>query len=203
MIKFLKKLFVIVVAILLFYFGALMADKEALRTQIVRLHIVADSDSEEDQMIKLAVRDAIMDHLQVKMAGINDISLAQEAIQNELGVLGDIANVTLASNGCVDTVTVAFATEEFGKREYDTFSLPAGVYKSLRIQIGSGEGKNWWCVVFPSFCVPSSSEQFQTTAVSSGFDQVMVNTLSNDSGYEVRFFLLDCIGRIENFFNIS
>lgn len=190
-------------AILLFCIGVLLADKHALRTQIVRLHVVAHSDRTKDQEDKLAVRDAVMQYLQDNFKDVNDINAARQMISKELPTLEYIANQTLETVGSNNSAVVTLACEEFGKREYDTFSLPSGIYESLRIQIGSGEGKNWWCVVFPSFCVPNTDESFRSTAVSSGFNQGLVETLSNDNEYELRFLLLDCLGRIENFLNIS
>ena len=105
--------------------------------------------------------------------------------------------------GSGETAKITFLKEEFDTREYDTFSLPAGVYESLRITIGEGAGKNWWCVVFPSLCVPATTEGFADTAAGSGFDNSLTGALGNNGGYKVRFFLLDCLGRIENFFHRS
>ncbi len=188
---------------LLFCVGILLADKQTLRTQIVRMHVVANSDSTKDQNDKLAVRDAVMQYLQENLKDIKDIYAARQILSKELGTLESIANQTLSVVGSKYSARVTLTQEEFEKREYDTFSLPAGVYESLRIQIGNGEGKNWWCVVFPSFCVPATGDCFQSTAVSSGFDQALVDTLANDEVYVLRFFLLDCLGKIENFLNIS
>jgi len=70
----------------------------------------------------------------------------------------------------------------------------------LRISIGRGEGKNWWCVVFPSLCLPSKGEDFQDTAAGAGFPDSLSGALSKDAGYEVRFFLLDCLGWMQNLF---
>jgi stage II sporulation protein R len=88
--------------------------------------------------------------------------------------------------------------EEFSKRVYDTFSLPAGLYESLRIIIGEGEGKNWWCVVFPELCLPATSEGFEETASCAGFPDALTAALEGEEGYEIRFFLLDVLGRLEN-----
>jgi len=85
-------------------------------------------------------------------------------------------------------------------RNYDTFRLPAGVYESLRIVIGEGEGKNWWCVVFPELCLPATAEGFESVAVGSGFSEALSGALTGETQYEIRFFLLDCFGRLENFF---
>ena len=99
----------------------------------------------------------------------------------------------------VDAGAVAtFCREEFGKRVYDTFTLPAGVYDTLRITIGEGEGHNWWCVVFPSLCLPATSEGFAEAASCAGFPEELTAALEGEEGYEIRFYFLDLIGRIEN-----
>lgn len=97
---------------------------------------------------------------------------------------------------------MSLALEEFPTRVYDTFQLPAGLYEALRITIGEGEGHNWWCVVFPTLCVPASSEGFQETAEAAGFSDRLAGTLTRDSGgYEVRFRLLDWLGQVKNWFH--
>ena len=187
----------------LVWFGSVIADRQSLDEDIVRLHVVANSDSEEDQALKLQVRDAVVTELQAVMEQIPNAEEAKLWIQDNLGELERFVNQFLADVGSVDTAKITFLQEEFDTREYDTFSLPAGVYESLRITIGEGEGKNWWCVVFPTLCAPATTEGFADTAVGSGFPDSLTGALENDGGYEVRFFFLDCLGRIENFFHRS
>ena len=98
-------------------------------------------------------------------------------------------------------MTVSLTEEAFTTREYDTFSLPAGVYKALRIVIGEGEGKNWWCVVFPRLCVGTEAD-FVETASMAGLSDDLTGALEGE--YEIRFWLLDKIGEIKNrFFDSS
>ncbi len=89
------------------------------------------------------------------------------------------------------------AREAFPAREYDTFALPAGCYDALRITVGEGQGQNWWCVVFPRLCLPTVSEDFEVEAVGAGFSDTLTGALTGE--YEVRFFLLELLGRLENF----
>ena len=103
----------------------------------------------------------------------------------------------LAQAGFPDTATVSLCLEEFATRVYDTFTLPAGLYESLRIVIGEGEGQNWWCVMFPSFCLPATSEGFEEVACGAGFSDTLTQTLEGE--YEIRFFFLDALGAVENF----
>lgn len=181
--------------------GMVVADKQLLRENLIRLHVVANSDSQEDQAIKLEVRDAIIAALQEGMDTSMDADEAKEYLSAHLTDLEMVANAALARAGSTNTATVTLGMEEFPVREYDTFSLPSGVYESLRVTIGEGEGHNWWCVVFPSLCVPATSADFTDAAVAAGFPEDLANTLAGD--YEVRFFLLDYLGRLENFLGNS
>lgn len=181
----------------LVWFGTVLADRQLLSEDIIRLHVVANSDSEEDQQLKLQVRDAIIEELQSVMENLPSAEEAKTYIEKHMENLQKLANKVLASAGSEDTAQVTLMKEEFGTRDYDTFSLPAGVYESLRITIGEGEGKNWWCVVFPSLC----TDVFADTAASAGFEDSLTGALEKDSGYEVRFFFLDCLGKIQNFFH--
>ena len=178
--------------------GTLIADRQRLREELIRLHVVANSDSEEDQSLKLRVRDAVVESLQQGMADVTDTEQAKAYLQENLPKIENLANQVLAEYGCSDTVQVSLDLEEFGTRVYDTFTLPAGIYESLRIIIGEGEGKNWWCVVFPSLCIPATSEGFEDTAAGAGFPESLTGALEGEEGYEVRFFLLDVLGSLEN-----
>ena len=176
----------------------LLRDKEQLRQSIVRLHVVADSDSEKDQAVKLEVKDAIVAYLHEKLEGLTDIEQVKAYLSKHLQALQEVAEQTLERLGVKDRVSVSFEEEAFPVRYYDTFKLPSGVYQSLRIKIGAAEGKNWWCVVFPTLCVPHSGEEFENVAAGSGFSDTLSRTLSNEEGCEVRFFLLDLLGWLEN-----
>lgn len=175
-------------------------DKKMLSENIIRLHVVAQSDSAEDQAVKLQVRDAIVTALQQEMDSLNSKQEAKTYIAGKLEELTAIANSVLEESGCTARAVVTLTKESFNKRDYDTFSLPGGVYESLRVTIGAGEGKNWWCVVFPSLCLPATSDEFEDAAAGSGFDDTLTDTLQQKSGYKFRFFFLDCLGWLENLF---
>ncbi len=185
----------------LIWIGTVVADRRSLHENLIRLHVVAASDSEEDQSIKLQVRDAVLRELQSEMMSQTDAAAAKEYLKSRLGDIQEIADTTLKAAGVEDTAVVTLAEEAFPTRNYDTFTLPAGVYESLRITIGNGEGRNWWCVVFPSFCIPATSQGFADTAVGVGFPDSLAGALRNDGGYEIRFFFLDCLGWLENLFH--
>lgn len=197
--KLLKFACILLALYVVFWCGTLYADRKALNENLIRLHVVANSDSEEDQTLKLKVRDAVVDRLQETMQNLPDVEDAKAYLEEHLPELEAFVNQLIRELGFVDTAKVSLNREAFDIREYDTFSLPSGQYESLRITIGEGEGKNWWCVVFPTLCLPATSEDFEDTAVGAGFSKGLTESLQSDS-FHIRFFLLDCLGQIENFF---
>ena len=197
--KLVKRVLICFFLVCLVYAGALAADREKLKNELVRLHVVAASDSEADQAVKLRVRDAVLESLEEALGNMTDPEEARVYIEANLPKIEAAANAVLEAAGCGDTATACLRAEEFTAQIYDTFSLPAGIYESLRITIGEGAGKNWWCVVFPSFCMPSTQAEFEDVAAGAGFSEQLTGTLTEK--YEVRFLLLDLLGRVENFFH--
>ena len=197
--KILKRIGICFLLATLVWCGTLIADRQLLRKELIRLHVVAASDSDEDQALKLRVRDAVTESLRRELQNVTDAEQAKAYLQENLPKLEAMANRVLREAGCGDLATVSLQAEEFATRIYETFTLPAGIYDALRITIGDGEGKNWWCVVFPSLCVPATSEGFEETASCAGFPDSLTGALEGDEAYEVRFFLLDALGQLENF----
>lgn len=172
MARFWRRLGILALAAGALTWGAgLLRDSKALEENLVRLHVVANSDSQEDQDLKLQVRDAIVAQLNGVMEELDSAQEAKEFLAEHLGELEDTANRVLQQAGSHLKAQVSLALEEFPTRVYDTFQLPAGLYEALRVTIGEGAGHNWWCVVFPTLCVPASSEGFQETAEASGLLQ--------------------------------
>lgn len=203
MFKLVKRMLFLALVAALVYMGSVIADKNKLSEEILRLHVVANSDSEADQAVKLKVRDAVLSAVEESLVAVEFKADAQDSIENRLPELEQIANDVLDGEGISDRAKVTLTKEEFPKRVYDTFTLPAGVYDSLRITIGEGEGQNWWCVVFPSLCIPAASEQVEDVAAGAGFSDSLSGAITGEETYQIRFFLLDCLGRIENFFHRS
>lgn len=198
--KVTKRLGICFLIALCFWCGALLSDRQKLGQELIRLHVVANSDSSEDQSRKLRVRDAVTESLQKDMQNIADVEQAKNYLQERLPYIQSVAEKTLSALGCSDGVTVSLCRERFDTRVYDTFTLPAGVYNALRIVIGEGQGKNWWCVVFPSLCIPVTSQEFEDTAAGAGFSDTLNHTLTGEAGYQLRFGILDMMGRVENIF---
>lgn len=195
--KLIKCVFICALLASLVWCGTVIADRELLNDELIRLHVVANSDSDEDQELKLQVRDAITASLRQGLADIRDTEQAKQYLQENLPKLQELANKTLDAAGSAQRAVVTLCKEGFPTRQYDTFSLPAGVYEALRVTIGDGSGKNWWCVVFPSLCIPQTSQGFSDTAAGAGFPESLSGALTGEKTYQVRFFLLDKLGELE------
>lgn len=143
----------------LFIFGLLMniyidTDRKLadVPDKIIRLHVVANSDSPEDQQLKLQVRDKVIGRMSGRFEGLKDIAEVKGVIEGSLGEIETIARETIEENGKLYNVNAAFARTDFPTKTYGNLTLPAGTYQALNIVIGEGKGKNWWCVMFPPLC---------------------------------------------------
>lgn len=161
--------------------------QQVLADKVVRLHILANSDSEEDQALKLQVRDAVLERAEEILERTHDRSAAEEDLREALPELREIALETVAAQGYDYDVTAELTDAAFPTREYDGFTLPAGEYLALRLVIGAGEGHNWWCVVFPPLCAQTTTDVAQT-AMAAGLDGGDVRLLTEESrGYVLKF----------------
>ena len=197
--KSVKRLGICALIVCLVWAAGIVSNKQLLQIGLIRLHVVAASDSETDQNLKLLVRDAVIRSLRENMDHVKDMEEAKAYLRENLPKIEALANGVLQNAGIHDTVTVSLRPEEFGTRVYDTFTLPAGVYEALRITIGAGEGHNWWCVVFPALCVGATVEEFEETAHCAGLSDSLTAALAGEDEYEVRFLILDALGKLENF----
>lgn len=173
-------------------------DSEDWRDKLIRLHVVAHSDSEEDQARKLEVRDAVLAAAEPVLEGAADAAEARARLNAQLPVLEQAANRVLEGTGHQAVVTLQ--REAFPLREYESFSLPAGEYEALRVTIGAGEGHNWWCVVYPSLCFAASAEEITELAVSAGLseEEAALLTAQQDGreGYVFRFQIVELWHRL-------
>lgn len=161
--------------------------QQALADRVVRLHILANSDSEEDQALKLQVRDRVLDRAAEILTESADRAAAEHALRAALPELESLAADEIALRGYDYPVTAELADTAFPTREYDGFALPAGRYLALRLVIGAGEGHNWWCVVFPPLCTAVSSDLAQT-AMAAGLTEDDVQLITeSESGYVLKF----------------
>lgn len=162
----------------------LTGQQKALAERLVRLHVVASSDSPEDQAVKLRVRDAVLAQAGLWLEGVEDRQQALEILHAHLPELARIGAET-AGEGVA--VTASLEREAwFPTKEYGDFALPAGNYTALRITLGEGEGRNWWCVVFPPLCLGAVSETAAERAGSFSDGQLRLIT-GESEGYVVKF----------------
>lgn len=164
-----------------------MQRQDALAQKMIRLHVIANSDSEADQALKLEVRDKVLDFTTTVLQRSADMEDAQVRLREELTRIETIAQREIAAQGYDYPVTAQLASAEFPLKEYDGFSLPAGEYMALRLVIGEGEGRNWWCVVYPPLCTVAAADMPQT-AIHAGLTDDDVSLITGeDTGYVLKF----------------
>lgn len=132
---------------------------QQLPENILRLHVLAASDSGDDQALKLLVRDAVLTEAAQWCEGAESLEDANAGVCTHLESIADAARRTVKANGRDDPVAVTVTDEFFPTRQYGQLTLPAGRYRALRVVIGEGAGHNWWCVVFPALCLPAAGEE--------------------------------------------
>lgn len=135
------------------------ATQVRLASQVIRLHVLANSDSEEDQALKLEVRDRVLETTSALLAGETEPQAAAVLLNQHLDDIAQTAAQEISAQGHDDRVEVRLEQTWFPTRQYQGISLPAGNYLALRVLIGAAEGHNWWCVVFPNLCLPAVSER--------------------------------------------
>lgn len=175
--------------------AALQSQQHALSEKLIRLHVVANSDTKEDQAVKLKVRDAV---LQVTEPMLQMNMQPEQALVSALPEIRAAAEDCLRKNGFSQPVTVSFGVERFPTRVYEGFSLPAGSYRSLRVTIGAGEGQNWWCVVFPSICFRATAAELEQAVTAAGFTEEEVRLITEDGeGYVLKFKALELLEQMK------
>ena len=161
----------------------------ALADQVIRLHVLANSDSEADQALKLKVRDRVLETAEEYFTPGATLEETQAVLTAHLADIAAAGAEQVAEEGYQYPVTVSMEENYwFPTKEYTDFALPAGNYTALRVVIGEGRGQNWWCVVFPPLCLGSVSETAAQTALSGGFSEDQVSLITGeDEGYVVKF----------------
>ena len=144
-------------------FADFNASCDDLRANVLRLHIIANSDSSEDQALKLKIRDRILEESGELFEGVADIDNAVLKAEQNADYYCEIANRVIKENGYDYKAEATVGYSYFETREYEDFTLPAGNYKSLIISLGEAKGKNWWCVIFPEVCIPAATADLSDT----------------------------------------
>lgn len=171
-----------------------LAARREVRQDVVRLHVIANSDTETDQRVKLMVRDAVLKAGAEAFYGAESARQAVRALAPRLHAMEAAANRVLRANGCAYGAKAELTSEYFTARAYDTFTLPAGRYTAVKITLGQAEGKNWWCVMFPPLCLPAAGPE-DAAAV---FSDDEMRVLRPEKGFQVRFKLAEWLEDLWN-----
>ena len=144
-----------------------------LPRDVVRLHVVANSNGAEDQAVKLLVRDAVLEEAARWYQGAGSMEEASSRLCTHLQSIAGAARQVLGEQGMGYSATAQMTEMYFPTRDYGDFRLPAGRYRTLRVTLGEGAGKNWWCVVFPSLCLPAATQEEALLTLPEGERQVV------------------------------
>lgn len=163
---------------------------EQISKSVLRLHVLANSDSEEDQNLKLAVRDKIIESSAHILDDSNDLENAEETVGKRLKFFEGIAQQVIYEHGYDYIAKAELLNMHFNTRHYENITLPAGNYDALRITIGEGKGKNWWCVMFPPMCLPAAEKSKELAQV---LDEDQLEIVEGGSKYEIKFKFIEFI----------
>ena len=171
-------------------------DCKGIREEVLRLHVIANSDEDYDQELKLKVRNAVLSSGEEVFSGSEDIISAESEIADKKDVILHSAVETIRNLGYDYDVKLELARSYFPTRTYDNLTLPAGYYKAVRIIIGEGKGKNWWCIMFPPLCLPSATKNDEI--ISNFLTEEEMNIVTADPDYEVRFWIVEKYYELKN-----
>lgn len=191
------KLFIPIFLIILIigsYVSPFIKTSENISNQIFRLHILANSDSAEDQQLKLKVRDNILVSSEELFKNCKTLEEIINVSNQNIKYFQKIAENTIKENGYTYPVKVYVDKEYFNTRHYDKITLPSGIYNALKIEIGAAKGHNWWCVMFPAICLPAVSDD-EINKILSDDEIELIN--SNDK-YEIRFKIVEIYEKIKS-----
>ncbi len=192
--RFYPILIVLAILVLALAFLPVHGEEEIYDT-VVRLHVLANSDSEEDQALKLRVRDGVLAAAGPILEGATTREEAIARLTEALPTLEAAAATVIAAAGRDDPVAVALGEETYPTRVYESCAFPAGTYVSLRVGIGEAAGKNWWCVLFPPLCLSSATEEAEEAFTDVGLskEQYGIITETGKTRYRVRFKILELV----------
>jgi stage II sporulation protein R len=179
-----KSVCLALIVTILFSFTGFTAECEDIPSHVLRLHVLANSDSQQDQALKLKVRDRILSVSAGMLDGVKNRDAAEKAISPRLDEIRKAAQEEVYRQGYRYPVRVEMTNMYFSTRQYGNVTLPAGMYDALRVTIGSGKGHNWWCVLFPALCLPAAEAPSRLEDV---LNQSEMQVVRGDGGYVVKF----------------
>lgn len=183
-----KAIFLAFIFAALISFSGFAAACENIPARVLRLHVLANSDSSADQALKLQVRDRILVESKDLLGNVKNRKDAEKIIKNNLDVLQKTAQDEIYRRGYQYPVSVKLENTYFTTREYRTVTLPAGEYQALRVLIGSAQGRNWWCVIFPPMCLPAAEEQEELDDV---LNEKQLMIVEGKNRYQIKFKTLE------------
>lgn len=182
-----------IVTAVIFSICSFAKTSEEIRSDVLRLHVIANSDSSVDQNLKLRLRDYILEEGEDIFDGSVNVENAVKKIEPKLAELEKSAETFVKNAGFDYDVKITLSNEYFTTRTYESVTLPAGKYLALRVVIGSGEGHNWWCVMFPPMCVPAADKKDEIENV---FTDKEIKLVESKPKYEPRFKVVEIYEKI-------
>ena len=195
-----KKILTLTVCVCVIFviIGLLPVHGEAeIYDSVLRLHVVANSDSEYDQALKLCVRDKVIKEVEKYTPDCADIDEARETVLTKLDNIAEVARDEVARLGYDYPIEVRLGEEEYPTKTYASLCFPSGRYLSLQILIGEAEGQNWWCVLFPPLCLDAATRSNEDAFIAVGLttEQYKIITETDTPTYEARFKILELLER--------
>ena len=164
----------------------------------IRLHVIANSDSQSDQELKLKVRDKLLESVSGYDANSKETALLR--LNEDKAKLEELAKKVVEENGYAYDVKIEIGLENYPRREYEDFSLPAGEYTSVRVIIGEGKGENWWCVLYPPLCTQAALSYDKDACVEVGLSSGQYDLITGANGrYKVKFKIVEMAAEIAGF----
>ena len=199
--KTIKKILIILLtlALLIGLLAVLPIHSESnVYDSVLRLHVIANSDSDEDQALKLLVRDAVLREAQSLLQNVSDRKNAEIIISQNTEHLRLTAEKAVRENGFSYPVSISLGKENYPTKIYESCAFPAGEYTSLQIFIGNASGQNWWCVLFPPLCLSAATDKdaFASVGITDGQYQIITDT--KNPKYKIRFKILESFSEALN-----
>lgn len=178
-------------------------DYEEISDKLIRFHVIANSDSEEDQSLKLKVRDRIIDKISLKLEAAESLDEARDILKSSIEEVNSIAKEVIIEEGFNYDVNTMISKENFPDKIYGDYIFPQGNYEAYRVIIGSGEGQNWWCVMFPPLCFVDESKNIVDTKkldqnIAKLEDKVEKNNKNNNNNVIFKFKIVEIFNKIFN-----
>ena len=163
---------------------------EEIKDKLIRFHVIANSDTDEDQSLKLKVRDKVVEALSEKLKGVTSLEEAEIILNDNIDYVNNIAKDVILNNNYDYEVNTILSYENFPDKVYGDYVFPQGNYEAFRVIIGSGQGRNWWCVMFPSLCfVDESKSDVNSDNLKQEIENIKpkeINNLNNENG-DIKF----------------